>query len=168
MLLLSPVSKSVPAQENLLASGVRRGGSIGQFHWCHQENCPIDPRACQQNLYLKLFSLLLPTFSRFDVASTPLVTFRRIDLLSKDELISIHKSSQPENVTLDDTSLFSEDVIWTFPVTEYFSEFSAPLPRANYATIVVCTAGHWTNYLFPKVEPPGMEGILRLFEVAMG
>ena len=27
--------------------------------------------------------------------------------------------------------------------------------------------GHWTNYLFPKVEPP-VEGILRLFEVAMG
>ena len=160
MLLLSPVSKSVPAQENLLASGVRRGGSIGQFHWCHQENCPIDPRACQQNLCLKLFSLLLPTLSPpegFDVASTPLATFRRIDLLSKDELISIHKSSQPENVTLDDTSLFSEVVIWTFPVTEYFSEFLAPLPRANYATIVVSTAGHWTNYLFPKVEPPGIK-----------
>lgn len=129
-------------------------------------------RAWQQNLYLKPSSPLLSTLSfpeGFDIASTPLVTFRRIDLLlSKDELISIHKSSQPENVTLDDTSLFSDEVIWTLPVAEYLSEFLAPLPKANYATMVVNTAGHWANHLFPKIEPPGMEGILSLFEVAMG
>jgi len=129
-------------------------------------------RAWQQNLYLKPSSPLLSTLSlpeRFDIASTPLVTFRRIDLLlSKDELISIHKSSQPENITLDDTSLFSDEVIWTLPVAEYLNEFLAPLPKANYATMVVSTAGHWTNYLFPNVEPPGMEGILRLFDAAMG
>ena len=49
----------------------------------------------------------------FDVARTPLVTFRLIDLLlSKDELISVHKPSQPKNVvTLDDTDLFSDDVM---------------------------------------------------------
>ena len=129
-------------------------------------------RAWQQNLYLKPSSTLLSTLSLpegFDIASTPLVTFRRIDLLlSKDELISIHKSSQPENSTLNDTSLFSDDVIWTLPVAEYLNEFLAPLPKANYATMVVSTAGHWTDYLFQKVEPPGMEGILSLFEVAMG
>ena len=49
---------------------------------------------------------MLSTFSlpkRFHIASTPLVTFRYNDLLlSKNELI--HKSSQPENVSLDDTS----------------------------------------------------------------
>ena len=129
-------------------------------------------RAWQQNLYLKPSSPLLSTLSLpegFDIASTPLVTFRRIDLLlSKDELMSIHKSSQPENVTLNDTSLFGDEVIWTLPVAEYLNEFLAPLPKANYATMVVSTAGHWIDYLFPKVEPPGMDGILRLFEVAMG
>ena len=45
-------------------------------------------------------------------------------------------------------------------------EFLAP----NYAAMVVVsiTAGHWRNYLFkfPKVEPPGIEGIPTLFEVA--
>ena len=40
------------------------------------------------------------------------------------------------------------------------SQFLAPLPKANHATTVVSTARHWTNYLFPKVEPSGMEGIL--------
>jgi hypothetical protein len=128
-------------------------------------------RAWAQNLYLKPSSPLISTLSLpkgFDIASTPLVTFRRIDLLlSKDELISIHQSSQPENVTLHDTSLFSDEGIWTLPVGEYLSEFLAPLPKANYATMVVNTAGHWTTGVFSKVEPPGMEGILSLFEVAM-
>ena len=129
-------------------------------------------RAWAQNLYLKPSTPLLSTLSLpegFDIASTPLVTFRRIDLLlSKDEIISIHKSSQPENKTLTDTSLFSDEGIWTLPVTEYLSEFLSPLPKANYATMVVSTAGHWTTGVFSKVEPPGMEGILSLFEVAMG
>ena len=129
-------------------------------------------RAWAQNLYLKPSSPLLSTLSLpegFDIASTPLVTFRRIDLLlSKDELISIHNSSQPENTTLKDTSLFSEEGIWTLPVKEYLNEFLSPLPKANYATMVVSTAGHWTTGVFSKVEPPGMEGIFNLFEAAMG
>jgi hypothetical protein len=127
-------------------------------------------RAWAQNLYLKPSSPLLSTLSLpegFDIASTPLITFRRIDLLPKDELIFIHNSSQSENITLHDTSLFSDEGIWTLPVTEYLSEFLAPLPKANYVIMVVSTAGHWTTGVFSKVEPPGMEGILSLFEVAM-
>ena len=128
-------------------------------------------RAWPQNLYLNPSSPLLSKLSfpkGFDVASTPLVTFRRIDLLlSKDELISIHKSTQPQNVTLDDTSLFSDEGLWTLPVAEYLDEFLAPLPKANYATMVVSTAGHWTTTVFSKIEPPGITGVLRLFELAM-
>lgn len=128
-------------------------------------------RAWAQNLYLKPASPLISELSLpkgFDAALTPLVTFRRIDLLlSKDELISIHNSSQPQNATLDDASLFSDEGIWTLPVAEYVNEFLAPLPKANYATMVVSTAGHWTTTTFSKVEPPGIEGILKLFEVAM-
>jgi hypothetical protein len=126
-------------------------------------------RAWPQNLYLKPSSPLLSTLSLpegFDIASTPLVTFRRIDLLfSKDELISIYKSSQPEQLN---TSLFSDEGLWTLPVAEYLNEFLAPLPKGNYATMVVSTAGHWTTHVFSEIEPPGMEGILSLFEVAMG
>ena len=48
------------------------------------------------------------------------------------------------------------------------SEWILPTRKASYTPMVVSTAaGHWTNHLFPKVEPPGMEGILTLFEVAM-
>lgn len=129
-------------------------------------------RAWAQNLYLKPSSPLLSTLSLpdgFDIASTPLVTFRRIDLLlSKDELDSIYKSSQPNDVTPIQTSIFSDEAIWTLPVAEYLNEFLAPLPKGNYATMVVSTAGHWTTGVFSTVEPPGMESILSLFEVAMG
>jgi len=128
-------------------------------------------RAWAQNLYLIPSSPLIANLSLpqgFDIKLTPLVTFRRIDLLlSKEELISIHNSSQPENVTLDDPSLFSEEGIWTLPVAEYLNEFLSPLPKANYATMVVSTAGHWVTTAFSKVQPPGINGILSLFEVAM-
>jgi len=128
-------------------------------------------RAWTQNLYLKPDSPLLSSLSLpkgFDPSSTPLVTFRRIDLLlSKDELISIHSSSQLQTTTLNDTSLFSDEGTWTLPVTEYLDQFLAPLPEANYATMVVSTAGHWTTTVFSKVQPPGIEGILKLFGVAM-
>ena len=32
--------------------------------------------------------------------------------------------------------------------------------------MVVNTAGHWTTGVFSKIEPPGMEGVLNLFEAA--
>lgn len=128
-------------------------------------------RAWAQNLYLNPSSHLIANLSLpegFDIKITPLVTFRRIDLLlSKEELISIHTSSQPETVTLNDTSLFSDEGIWTLPVAEYVDEFLSPSPKGNYATMVVSTAGHWTTSTFSKVEPPGINGILSLFGVAM-
>ena len=74
-------------------------------------------RATQQNLYLKPPSsspLKLSFPKGFDIAWTPLVTFCRIDLvLSKDELISIHKPSQLNNVvTLDDTTSSATTSFW--------------------------------------------------------
>ena len=52
----------------------------------------IDLALYSQNL--KPSSPLLSTFSlpKADISSTPLVAFRRIDLLFKNELIYIHKS----------------------------------------------------------------------------
>ena len=132
---------------------------------------PGYDHAWPQFLYLNPSSPLISKLSfpkGFNITSTPLVIHRRIDiLLSKDELISIHKSVQPPNVTLEDTSLFSEEGIWTLPVAEYVDEFLAPLPKGNYATMVVSTAGHWTTSVFSKVEPPGIKGVLNLFEAAV-
>ena len=72
----------------------------------------------------------------FDIASLP---SNVLISSSQRRNTSTHKLSQPGNVTLDDTSLFSDDVIRTLPVAEY--QFLAPLPKANYATKVLTTAG---------------------------
>ena len=127
-------------------------------------------RGWPQNLFLSPTSPLLSSISfpkKFDVAKTPLVTFRRIDILfSKEELIDIHRSIQPPDTKLEDDSLFGEQAVWTVPVAEYLSEFVAPLPQGNYKTMVVSTGGHWTTETFAKTSPNGTEGVLNLFEHA--
>lgn len=127
-------------------------------------------RGWPQNLYLSPTSPLLPSirFPRnFDITKTPLVTFRRVDVLfSKEELIDIHRSIQPPDAVLEDDSLFGDKAIWTLPVANYLSEFVTPLPERNYKTMVVSTAGHWTTDTFAKTSPNGIEGVLNLFERA--
>ena len=68
-----------------------------------------------------------------------------------------------------DTTRYLQRRINLYPQVILTRECNPPLAKANltYATMVVSTAGHWKNYLLPKVEPPGIEGILTLFEVAM-
>lgn len=101
---------------------------------------------------------MLPSISfppGFDVASTPIVTFRRNDLLlAKEALVAIHGESEP---------LFSEEAVWTVPLAEYLIEFAAP----HYATMVVSTGGHWTTTLFEHASPPGIDGVVALFAAAM-
>jgi len=126
-------------------------------------------RGTPQYLYLNPDSPLVPTLnlpSGFDIASTPLVQFRRIDVLfSKEELVDIHRAMQKSK--LEDDALFSDEGVWTMPPDEYLKEFFAPTPQGNFATMVVSTAGHWTETTFAKVQPPGIDGVLALFEVAM-
>ncbi|KAF9533582.1 hypothetical protein CPB83DRAFT_902945 [Crepidotus variabilis] len=128
-------------------------------------------RGWPQNLYLSPSSPMVSSISfpeGFDIEKTPLVTFRRIDILfSKEELVEIHRSIQPPGTDLEGNTLFSEEAVWTVPSAEYLEEFTAPLPQANYATMVVGTAGHWTVTLFNQTVPSGIEGVLNLFEQAM-
>ncbi|TFK44094.1 hypothetical protein BDQ12DRAFT_3050 [Crucibulum laeve] len=134
---------------------------------------PYFDRAWPQHLYLNPASPLVPRLSLpygFNITSTPLVTFRRIDLLlSQEEIITVHAKMNPSN-----SSLFSDEAVWTLPVTEYLDVFTAPLPTANYATMVVSTAGHWTATLFSglrdeseKDEGYGIRGVIALFNEAM-
>lgn len=128
-------------------------------------------RGWPQNLYLDRKSPLVPSINfpkNFDIAKTPLVTFRRIDILfSKEELIQIHREIQPPATILEDDSLFGEQAVWTVPLPEYLTEFLAPLPTGNYKTMVVNTAGHWTIEAFAKTSPPGIEGVINLFKHAV-
>ncbi|KAF8167116.1 hypothetical protein B0H34DRAFT_680317 [Crassisporium funariophilum] len=135
-----------------------------------------------QYLYLDPSSSLITSNSvklpqDFNMTSTPLVTFRRVDILfSKPELVSIHQSlqshsidsnSSSQGVKDDNQSLFSDSLVFSLPLSEYLSQFLSPLPEGGYSTMIVGTGGHWTTMLFPGTSPPGIDGILLLFEAAM-
>lgn len=111
-------------------------------------------RGWPQNLYLNPSSPLLQhkhiSFpDGFDITVTPLVTFRRIDLLfSQAELLDIHRSIYPSPPQAQGFKLFSDEPVWTLPLASYLDLFTSPLPLGNYATMVVSTAGHWTTTLF--------------------
>ncbi|KAI0041294.1 hypothetical protein FA95DRAFT_710773 [Auriscalpium vulgare] len=110
-------------------------------------------RAWPQNLYLNPASPLISSLSLppgFSIEQTPLVTFRRIDLLlSQADLRDLHRAHHPDtyaqNASFD---LFSDEPTWSMSPSEYMPMFLAPLPEARYSTLIASTAGHWTTTLF--------------------
>ncbi|KDQ55677.1 hypothetical protein JAAARDRAFT_133460 [Jaapia argillacea MUCL 33604] len=114
---------------------------------------PYYDRAWAQHLYLSPSSPLVSALSfppGFDITITPLVTFRRIDLLlSQPELVGLHHKLHADEESLTDNyTLFSDETTWNMSPSEYMPIFLAPLPEANYGTLIVSTGGHWTTTLF--------------------
>ncbi|OSC97417.1 hypothetical protein PYCCODRAFT_1377192 [Trametes coccinea BRFM310] len=138
---------------------------------------PYYDRAWPQNLYLNPDSPLIKTLSfppGFDIASTPLVTFRRVDLLQEPAALdALYRSLHPDSrVVKENVSLFSEEATWNLSPAEYIKLFTAPLPRANYATLIVSTAGHWTTTLFSGLRDTemyhdGIQNVIDFFGEAM-
>ncbi|KAJ7179576.1 hypothetical protein C8R46DRAFT_1325242, partial [Mycena filopes] len=129
---------------------------------------PYFDRAWPQNLYLDPDSPLISelTFPKgFSIAETPLVTFRRVDLLfEKHQLVELHREMYSEAANF---SLFSDEAVWTLDPAEYLGLFTAPLPRGNYKTMV-STAGHWTTGLFSGYRnESGIAGVIGFFGHAM-
>lgn len=128
-----------------------------------------------QHLYLSPSSPLIKFLNPppgFNLSTTPLVTFRRVDLLlSKEELVDLHRElHNPPS----DFSLFSEETLWSLPPSEYLALFQQSLPEANYRTMVVSTAGHWTTTVMAgyrdeslKDDGYGIHGVLDFFREAM-
>lgn len=136
---------------------------------------PYFDRAWPQNLYLNPSSPLISTLSlppNFSIEHTPLVTFRRVDLLlNKTELVDLHKELYNPPDTFE---LFSDERFWTLSPKEYMPIFLAPLPEANYGTLIASTGGHWTTTLLhgyrddsKKHSGYGIEGVLEFFNHAM-
>jgi hypothetical protein len=120
-------------------------------------------------------SPLLPSLSLpagFSIEKTPLATFRRVDLLlDQSELVDLHRKTYnpPANFTL-----FSDEKSWNLSPRDYMPLFLGSLPEANYATLVVNTAGHWTTTVFSgfrdeskETSGYGIDGVLSFFKVAM-
>ena len=136
---------------------------------------PYFDRAWAQNLYLNPSSPLISTLSlppNFSIKNTPLVTFRRVDLLfNKSELINLRRERYRPPQTFE---LFSEERFWSLSPKEYMPMFLAPLPEANYGTLVVSTGGHWTTTLLhgfrdesKKDSGYGIDGVIKFFDHAM-
>jgi hypothetical protein len=136
---------------------------------------PYFDRAWPQHLYLNPSSPIISTLSfpdKFSIKHTPLVTFRRVDLLlNKTELIDLHKELYNPPETFE---LFSEEATWSLGPSEYLPIFLAPRPEANYGTLIVSTGGHWTTTLLhgfrdesKKDSGYGIEEVLKFFSHAM-
>ncbi|KAI0329672.1 hypothetical protein GY45DRAFT_842770 [Cubamyces sp. BRFM 1775] len=138
---------------------------------------PYFDRAWPQNLYLDPSSPLVSQLSfppGFDIEITPLVTFRRIDLLFEPAALdALYRSLHPNSALVaEGASLFSDEGTWNLSPAEYVKLFTAPLPRANYATMVVSTGGHWTTTLFAGLKDPalpkdGIQNVVDFFGEAM-
>lgn len=128
-------------------------------------------RGWPQNLYLNPESPIISNITfpaGFNITGTPLVTFRRIDILySKAELNALYHIKHP-NFSPNE-SLFGPEAVWTVPVQEYLDVFFSPMSKGNYGTMIVSTGGHWTTSLFRyfKDEGNGIEDLLEFFEFAM-
>ncbi|KAI0078652.1 hypothetical protein K474DRAFT_893448 [Panus rudis PR-1116 ss-1] len=133
-------------------------------------------RAYPQNLLLNPDSPLVTKLKLppgFNLSSTPLVTYRRVDLmLSKDELLTLHSELYHPPHTF---SLFSQQSVWTMSPHQYMDIFQSPLPEGNYGTLVINTAGHWVIDLFHGFrnhtksidEGSGIDQLLPFFREAM-
>ncbi|KAI1785474.1 hypothetical protein LXA43DRAFT_976214 [Ganoderma leucocontextum] len=142
----------------------------------YNEN-PYYGRDHPQNLYLKKTSPLLSSIkfpSGFDIEKTPLVTFRRIDLLmEQSQLDHLYHALHPDSKYIaPNESLFSEEATWNLSPAEYVKMFTSPLPERNYATMIVSTGGHWTTTLFSGLKDTSMfkdgtQNVLDFFSEAM-
>ncbi|PCH35913.1 hypothetical protein WOLCODRAFT_107936 [Wolfiporia cocos MD-104 SS10] len=151
---------------------------------------PYFDRAWPQHLYLDPSSPLLPALSLprgFSIADTPLVTFRRVDLLlDKEELEALHAERYTASGAAEDASgvsgtaasagelppLFSEEAFWSLSPAFYVRELLlAPAPL-RYGTLVISTGGHWTTTLLSgladaSLPANGIENVIAFFGRAM-
>ncbi len=138
---------------------------------------PYFDRGWPQNLYLEPSSPLVKSIRfppGFDIEKTPLVTFRRVDLLfEQPQLDALYHSLHPDSPYVSaNESIFSDEAAWNLSPEEYVKIFTSPLPQGNYATMVVSTGGHWTTTLFSGLKDTsmfkdGIENVLGFFSEAM-
>lgn len=118
---------------------------------------PYYERHWQQDLFLLPTSPLIPKLKfpkGFSIENTPLVTFRRVDLLlSRTELEGLYSSIYTPGANF---SLFSDEALWSLSPYEYVGQFTSE--ENNYQTMIINTAGHWTTTVFQGMKDSGDKG----------
>ena len=148
---------------------------------------PYFDRAWPQKLYLSPTSPLIPKLDfppNFSIEETPLVLFRRVDLLlNQEDLQGLYRSTLRTEVEDEDPAagnattknLFSEETTWSLSPSEYMPIFLSSPPEGNFGTLVVSTGGHWTTTLMSAFRDEeageeagyGIENVKTFFKVAM-
>ncbi|KAH9839020.1 uncharacterized protein C8Q71DRAFT_704131 [Rhodofomes roseus] len=132
---------------------------------------PYFDRAWPQHLYLSPDSPLLPHLRLppgFSAADTPLVTFRRVDLLlDRAELEGLHAARADGHA--DAPPLFSAEQFWSLSPEYYVRDLFL---EGHYGTLVASTGGHWTTTLLSAFRDEGargegIDGVLGFFDAAM-
>jgi len=121
------------------------------------------------HIYLNPASPLMTTLSLppgFDIANTPLVTARRVDLLWSVQEVQAFWDSTQDKPMQDGKTVFTHEIAYTIRFDTYLSDFLQPLPTASYSAMIMTTGAHWTNYHFNGTTPAGIPGIMKLFKVA--
>lgn len=104
----------------------------------------------------------------FNISQTPLVTFRRNDVLfNLTEIESMFNGGGWRPGPGEKTNLFGDEASWTISVSDYLGDqFFRPLPEANYHTLVLNTGAHWCFGLFSGLPHPFTD-VIELFRVVM-
>jgi len=125
---------------------------------------PYFDRAWPQYLYLNASSPLVSSLKfpqGFDMATTPLALFRRVDLLlGKGDLEELWQDFPGGNHS---RSLFGSEPLWDLDPGTYLPLFFAP--EANFRAMMISTGGHWTTTALPGFH--GHADLLAFFKVAM-
>ncbi|KAG9047735.1 hypothetical protein FS837_001632 [Tulasnella sp. UAMH 9824] len=104
----------------------------------------------------------------FNISQTPLVTFRRNDVLfNLTEIETMFNGGGWRPGPGEKTNLFGEEASWTISVSDYLGDlFFRPLPEGNYHTLVLNTGAHWCFGLFSGLPHPFTD-VIELFRVVM-
>ncbi|KAG8998121.1 hypothetical protein FRB90_012359 [Tulasnella sp. 427] len=155
-------------QESMVIDLVEKGGwlLIGDY----SKGWDFD-RAWPQHLYLSPHSPLVSRIKfpeGFNMTKTPLVSFRRNDLLfNATEVESMFNGGGWRPGPGENSTLFGKEQSWNISPTEYLNDlFFRPLPDANYQSLIVSTAGHWSLKLLAGL-PNGYTDIYDLFRVVI-
>jgi len=120
----------------------------------------------------------------FSIENTPLVLFRRVDLLlNQEDLETLYQNTfrteaedeDPTATNATTKSLFSDEMTWSLSPSEYMPTLLASPPEGNFGTLIVSTGGHWTTTLMSAFRDEeageavgyGIEGVKAFFKVAM-
>ncbi|EGO00375.1 hypothetical protein SERLA73DRAFT_168148 [Serpula lacrymans var. lacrymans S7.3] len=142
---------------------------------------PYFDRAWPQHLYLSPSSPLIPLLQKegfppgYSIADTPLVTFRRVDLLmSQEELNELYARRTPTPLSSQPNRHGPLSPL-RIPPPSSLSPLPLPPSHLHYSTLILSTAGHWTTTLLHAFRDEslgddagyGIAGVLGFFERAM-